>query len=191
MLAAVKQDTHPHAALGGAAERGDHGIVGQDEGGQVDIAPDHHVILAHDSPDGFGHKQTLISIALTPDQARAAGFDLRGFVSAINTATVADRDRLAARSRNCSAGSSHPPPRQTKLRLAPPRYSWRSKARKRTRTEKLSLLMRRPSPAFQAADDEHVDRRKTTISCADIERSIAKPRMTSDRIMSSIRARPA
>lgn len=60
-------------------------------------APDYHVILAQDAEDAFGNTNTSMSPAMTPDQAKAMGFDLPAITSAINAGTMAENATLKTR----------------------------------------------------------------------------------------------
>lgn len=54
----------------------------------------YHVQLADKSKDAFGVERTDVSQALTPEQAKALGFDLPDIHSAINTALMNDHAAL-------------------------------------------------------------------------------------------------
>ncbi|MGY2047949.1 hypothetical protein [Methylobacterium sp. JK268] len=59
--------------------------------------PGWHVVLAQSvAPPGGGAAQTVLSGALTPAQAEAAGFGLPALLSAINAGVMAERDAKAA-----------------------------------------------------------------------------------------------
>lgn len=57
--------------------------------------PDYHVILAQDTVDPFtGQPTTNTSLAMTPEQAKARGFDIPAVVAAIDTGTMAENTAL-------------------------------------------------------------------------------------------------
>lgn len=56
----------------------------------------YHVVLAAAGTDAFGQATTAIGPAMTPDQARAKGFDLPAIVAAINTEVMAENAALKA-----------------------------------------------------------------------------------------------
>jgi hypothetical protein len=58
--------------------------------------PDYHVILADDGLNTFGNPTIAYSPALTPDQAKAQGFDLPSICAAINTGLAAENAALKA-----------------------------------------------------------------------------------------------
>lgn len=59
--------------------------------------PAYHVILGEVGQDGFGQRTIALSPALTPDQAREAGFPLPAIVEAVNADLMDQNVSLLAR----------------------------------------------------------------------------------------------